>query len=167
MHYTGIIARYYVIDFIATFVYCVNFVASQSRSCWLNGTTGHAQPKRNDANAYSLARRRKLVIIYHLRNHSFYYQHNLKRYSLHYGDVIMGTIASQSTSSPLFTQTFIQTQIKENIKAPRHWPLCGEFTCEFPAQMVSDAENVSIWWRHHAWKGTTWNPNNKDRATRS
>ena len=28
----------------------------------------------------------------------------------------------------LFTQPFIQTQIKENIKAPRHWPLCGEFT---------------------------------------
>ena len=24
--------------------------------------------------------------------------------------------------------TVIQTQIKENIKAPRHWPLCGEFT---------------------------------------
>ena len=23
---------------------------------------------------------------------------------------------------------FIQAQIKENIKAPRHWPLCGEFT---------------------------------------
>ena len=22
-------------------------------------------------------------------------------------------------------------------------------TCEFPAQMASDAENVSIWWRHH------------------
>ena len=22
----------------------------------------------------------------------------------------------------------LQTQIKENIKAPRHWPLCGEFT---------------------------------------
>ena len=25
-----------------------------------------------------------------------------------------------------FTQPFIQTQIKENITAPRHWPLCGE-----------------------------------------
>ena len=25
--------------------------------------------------------------------------------------------------------TVIQAQIKENIKAPRHWPLCGEFTC--------------------------------------
>ena len=30
----------------------------------------------------------------------------------------------KSPASPLF----IQTQIKENIKAPRHWPLCGEFT---------------------------------------
>ena len=36
-------------------------------------------------------------------------------------------------------------QIKENIKVPRHWPLCGEF----PAQMASNAENVSIRWRHH------------------
>ena len=56
-----------------------------------------------------------------------------------------------SPASRLFTQPFIQTQIKENIKAPRHWPLCGEFTGtgEFPAQGVSYAENVSIWWRHH------------------
>ena len=34
----------------------------------------------------------------------------------------------KSPGSPLFTQPFIQAQIKENIKAPRHWPLCGEFT---------------------------------------
>ena len=51
----------------------------------------------------------------------------------------------KSPASRLFTQPFIQAQIKENIKAPRHWPLCGEF----PAQMASNAENVSIWWRHH------------------
>ena len=58
----------------------------------------------------------------------------------------------KSPASRLFTQPFIQTQIKENIKAPRHWPLCGEFTGtgEFPAQMASYAENASIWWRHHA-----------------
>ena len=43
----------------------------------------------------------------------------------HYIDVIMTTVASQITSSHLFTQSFIQTQIKENAKAPRHWPLCG------------------------------------------
>ena len=30
--------------------------------------------------------------------------------------------------SRLFTQAFIRAQIKENIKAPCHWPLCGEFT---------------------------------------
>ena len=33
----------------------------------------------------------------------------------------------RSPASRLFTQSFIQVQIKENIKAPRHWPLCGEF----------------------------------------
>ena len=33
----------------------------------------------------------------------------------------------KSPASRLFTQPFIQAQIKENIKAPRHWPLCGEF----------------------------------------
>ena len=47
---------------------------------------------------------------------------------------------SVSPASRLFTQPFIRAQIKENIKAPRHWPLCGEFT----------GENVSIRWRHHA-----------------
>ena len=54
-----------------------------------------------------------------------------------------------SPASRLFTQPFIQTQIKENIKAPCHWPLCGEFTGEFPAKTASNTENVSIWWRHH------------------
>ena len=63
----------------------------------------------------------------------------------------MTTMASQITSLTLFIETFIQTQIKENIKVPRPWPLCGEFTGtdEFPAQRASYAENVSIWWRHH------------------
>ena len=54
-------------------------------------------------------------------------------------------------ASRLFTQRFIQAQITENIKALCHWPLCGEFTGtgEYPAQRASNAENVSIWWRHH------------------
>ena len=57
----------------------------------------------------------------------------------------------KSPASPLLTQPFIQLQIKENIKAPRQWPLCGEFTGHrwIPALMASNAENVSIWWRHH------------------
>ena len=36
----------------------------------------------------------------------------------------------KSPASRLFTQLFIRVHIKENIKAPRHWPLCGEFTVE-------------------------------------
>ena len=40
-----------------------------------------------------------------------------------YNDVTMSAMASLS-----FTQLCVQTQIKENTKAPRHWPLCGEFT---------------------------------------
>ena len=41
----------------------------------------------------------------------------------HYSDVIMSAMASQVT---MFTQPFMQVLIKENINAPRHWPLWGE-----------------------------------------
>ena len=56
---------------------------------------------------------------------------------------------------PLFTQPFIRAQIKQNMKAPPHWPLCGDSpgTGEFPSQSASNAEIFSIWWRHHViWK---------------
>ena len=58
----------------------------------------------------------------------------------------------KSPASRWFAQPFVQAQIKENIKAPRHWPLCGEFTGDrwIPSQRASNAENISIWWRHHA-----------------
>ena len=70
----------------------------------------------------------------------------------HYNDVIMDVMAFfKSPASRLFIQSFVHAQIKENIKAPRHWPLWGELpvTGEFPAQRASNAENVSIWWRHN------------------
>ena len=43
----------------------------------------------------------------------------------HYGDVIIGTIASQTTILTIVTQPFIRAQIKENICVTG---LCGEFT---------------------------------------
>ena len=60
----------------------------------------------------------------------------------------MSAMASQITG--ILIVPFVQTQIKENIKAPRHCPLWGEFTGtgEFPSRKTSHAENVSIWWRH-------------------
>ena len=50
----------------------------------------------------------------------------------------------QSPAPPLFTQPFIQAQIIENVKAPRHWPLNSPVTGEFPAQMDSNAEMFLI-----------------------
>ena len=32
------------------------------------------------------------------------------------------------TSLKIVYSTVFLAQIKENVKAPRHWPLCGEFT---------------------------------------
>ena len=49
---------------------------------------------------------------------------------IHYSSVIVGAMTSQITNLTMFTQPFIQAQIKENIKAPHHWPLCRKFTDE-------------------------------------
>ena len=57
----------------------------------------------------------------------------------------MRTMASPV--SRLFAQPFSEAQIKESIKAPRHWPLGGESTGD--TQRASNEENDSIWWRHH------------------
>ena len=65
----------------------------------------------------------------------------------------MGTMPYQITNHTIFYSTVYTSEDKENINAPRPWPFCGEFTetGEFPAQMARDAENVSIWLRHHVY----------------
>ena len=63
----------------------------------------------------------------------------------------MIAMASQITASRLFTRPFTQVQIKDTSKL-RVIGLCegkSPVTGEFPAQMASNAENFSIWWRHH------------------
>ena len=45
----------------------------------------------------------------------------------HYSDDIMSAITSQITGGSIVYPT-VQAQIKENTKAPRHWPLRGKFT---------------------------------------
>ena len=65
----------------------------------------------------------------------------------HYDDVIMSTIASQITSLTIVYSTIYSgaDQSKHQSSAS----LAFVFSGEFPAQMASNAENVSIWWRHH------------------
>ena len=63
----------------------------------------------------------------------------------------MGVMRLKSPASRCFTLPFIQAQIKENTKL-RVTGLCAgnsPVTGEFSAQMASNAENVSIWWRHN------------------
>ena len=61
----------------------------------------------------------------------------------HYSDVIMCTMASQITSVSIVHSTVCPGT--DQRKHQRSASLTGEF----PAQKASNAENVSIWWRHH------------------
>ena len=65
--------------------------------------------------------------------------------AIHYDDVIMGTIASQITSL-----TSVYSTVYSGADQSKHQSSASlVFVWEFPAQMASYAENVSIWWRHH------------------
>ena len=46
----------------------------------------------------------------------------------HYDDVIMTILASQITSLTVVYSIVYSGVNQRNIKAPRHWPLCGKFT---------------------------------------
>ena len=63
----------------------------------------------------------------------------------------MGTIAFQITSLAIvFSTVYLDTD--QRASKLRITGLCvgnSPGTGEFPAQMASNAENVSIWWRHH------------------
>ena len=60
----------------------------------------------------------------------------------------MSPMASQITSLTIVYSPIYSGTDQRKHQTLRHWPMCGEFT-EDPAQMASNAENVSIRWRHH------------------
>ena len=71
--------------------------------------------------------------------------------SNHYSDVIMGAIASQITSPTIVYSTDYSDadQRKHQSSASLAFFVGNSpWTCALPAQMASNAENVSIWWRH-------------------
>ena len=70
---------------------------------------------------------------------------------LHYSDVILSALAFQITGVAIVCSTACSGRSKKTSK-PRVTGLCAgnsPVTGEFPAQKASNAENVSIWWRHH------------------
>ena len=74
---------------------------------------------------------------------------------LHYNDVIMGAIASQITSLTIVHSTIYSDADQrkhQNSASLAFFAVNSPGTGEFPAQMASYAENVSIWWRHHGFQ---------------
>ena len=70
----------------------------------------------------------------------------------HYNDVIMSIMASQITSLTIVYSTVSFRRRSKKTSKPRVTGLCvgnSPLTGEFPAQKASNAEYVSIWWRHH------------------
>ena len=64
----------------------------------------------------------------------------------------MGPIATQITSLTIVYSTVLFRHRSKKTSKLRVTGLCvgnSPGTGEFPAQMASNAENVSIWWRHH------------------
>ena len=72
----------------------------------------------------------------------------------HYNDVIMSATASQITSLTIIYLTDRLFRCRSKKISKLHITgLCAgnsHVTGEFPTQRTSNAENVSIWWRHHA-----------------
>ena len=70
----------------------------------------------------------------------------------HYNHVIMSVMASQFISLTIvYSTVYIRRRSKKTSKL-RVTGLCegnSPVTDGFPAQRASNAENVSIWWRHH------------------
>ena len=69
----------------------------------------------------------------------------------HYNDVIMSAMASQITSLTIVYSTVYSgaDQRKHQSSASLAFVGNSPVTGEFPSQRASNAENVSIWWRHH------------------
>ena len=79
----------------------------------------------------------------------------------YYNDAIMSATASQITSLVIVYSTMYSRNWSKKTSKLRLTGLCvgnSLVTGEFPAQMASNAENVSIWWRHHVsfWKILVW-----------
>ena len=68
----------------------------------------------------------------------------------HYNDVIMSLIASQISSLTIVYSTFYSGADQRKHQSASLASVRGiQRAGEFPAQRASNAENISIWWRHH------------------
>ena len=69
-------------------------------------------------------------------------------------------VSSHQSHDCLLVYRLIKAQIKETskLRVTGHCDGNSPVTGEFPAQRASNAENVSICWRHHDWLCSNWHP---------
>ena len=70
----------------------------------------------------------------------------------HYNDAIMSVIASQITGVPIVYLTVCSGADQREHQSSASLAFVGGIhtvTGDFPVQRASNAENVSIWWRHY------------------
>ena len=78
------------------------------------------------------------------------WRHDMETF--HYNDVTMAATASLITSLTIVYSTVYSSADQRKHQSSAPLAFCAgnsPETGEFPAQMASSAENVSIWWRHH------------------
>ena len=83
-------------------------------------------------------------------------------------DVIMSAMASQITNLTIvYSTVYSRRRSKKTSKLRVTGPCEGNspVTGEFPAPRASNAENVSIWWRHHGWTYPNWHKTAKEEAS--
>ena len=116
---------------------------------------------RHFKHAFFLTWKARLVLCPHLVVPDFLHTSSQRTdalYSSHYNDVIRRTLAFQLTGVCICGSTVFRCRSKKTSKL-RVTGLCAgnsRVTSVFPALKASNAENISIWWRHHHGRGALW-----------
>ena len=89
---------------------------------------------------------------YHVQGLGLLSKIHVKSHVSHYSDVIMDAMGSEITSVPFVYSTVCSCADQSKRRSYALLALCegnSTVTVKFPSQRASNAENVSIWWRHH------------------
>ena len=125
---------------------CVHSAPQHSYSCnpWSN-PYNYFQSRDSDR-SHRYLKGYQVKIISYKNDWSFWYSIQTwdRIQCQHYSDVTMSAMASQITSVSIVCST-VDFSGSDQRKHQRSASLAGEF----PAQKASDAEENSIWWRHH------------------
>ena len=122
------------------------FKSFHSRKCTWEMSSAKWRPFCLGLNALRMYFPLSSMITMRLWPHDSYWLWRQRQIWTVYDDVIMGAIASQIPSLTIVFST-VYSKKTSKLRVPGLMARTGDF----PAQMASNSENVSIWWRHHSY----------------